>query len=487
MLTVKMFSFKIKSFKKSEKKILLGLLSILIILVTITFLTHRNSKRVIASAEMVDRSQEIKYHIEQVLGEIISIETAARGYVITGDAEYLKPNSDATADIYAHLWNLGIMVQDDSLLASRVEELSELTDEQIDMSRNIIFERASNGPDAAIEMIKTGEGKVLMDQIRTLTASLLQTEDQNLKEQKAESRNSIRNFNWSFDGLVLKIAISILTVFFVLRYYFRIRRKAEEELKENKELLQRIIDNTTAVIFIKDLEGRYMLINNRYEKLFNVTQEQVKGKTDYDLFPKEVADAVRLADLEVIRNNKLIEFEENVPNNGTMRNYISIKFPLHDEHNRPYAVCGMATDITERKEIENVLRSRNHEILDLFNNAPCGYHSIDKDGTIIEMNQTELTWLGYSRDEIVGRKNIRDIINFESTIVFNTLFPELVTGQVESIQGVQITLKRKNGTEFLAEVNAIAVYDEEGNFRHTRSSVFDVTHRRQADAIIFQN
>jgi PAS domain S-box-containing protein len=170
-----------------------------------------------------------------------------------------------------------------------------------------------------------------------------------------------------------------------------------------------------------------------------------------------------------------------------MRNYISIKFPLHDEHNRPYAVCGMATDITERKEIENLLRSRNREILDLFNNAPCGYHSIDKDGTIIEMNQTELTWLGYSRDEIVGRKNIRDIINFESTIIFNTLFPELITGQVETIQGVQITMKRKNGTEFLAEVNAIAVYDEEGNFRHTRSSVFDVTHRRQADAIIFQN
>jgi PAS domain S-box-containing protein len=482
-----MFSFKIKSFKKSEKKILIGLLSILIILVTITFLTHRNSKRVVASAEQVDRSQEIKYHIEQTLAEIISIETAARGYVITGDVEYLKPNGDATADIYAHLSNLRLMVQDDSLLASRVEELSDMIEEQIDISRNIIFARTSSGFDEAIKMVKTGEGKILMDQIRTLTVSLLKSEDQKLLEEKDESRSSIRNFNWSFDGLVLKIAISILTVFFVLRFYFRMRRNAEEQLKENKELLQRIIDNTTAVIFIKDLEGRYMLINSRYEKLFCVSQDQVKGKTDYDFFPKEIADAVRLADMEVIRNNKLIEFEENVPSEGMMRNYISIKFPLHDENNKPYAVCGMATDITERKEIENLLRLRNHEILDLFNNAPCGYHSINKDGTIIEMNQTELNWLGYSRDEIVNSKNVRDLINFESAIIFNTLFPEVIAGRTEAIHSIQITMKRKNGTEFPVELNVITVYDEDGNFHHARSSVFDVTHRRQADAIIFQN
>ncbi len=482
-----MFSFKIKSFKSSEKKILIGLLSILTILVAITFLTHRNSKRVIASAEMVDRSQEIKYHIEQVLAEITGIETGVRGYVITGDKEYLEPNSDATADIYAHLSNLGLLVQDDSLLASRVEDLAELADQQIDDSRNIIFARTSNGSADAMEMVKTGDGKVLMDQIRSLTTSMLLSEDLKLKEEKAESSSSIRNFNRSFDLLILKIAISVLTVFFVLRFYFRMRRTAEEQLKENKELLQRIIDNTTAVIFIKDLEGHYMLVNNRYEKLFCVSQEEVKGKTDYDFFPKEVADAVRLADLEVIRNNQLIEFEENIPSNGAMRNYISIKFPLHDEHNKPYAVCGMATDITERKEIENLLRLRNHEIMDLFNNAPCGYHSIDKDGTVIEMNQTELNWLGYSREEIVGRKNIRELINFESAIIFNTLFPELITGQAEAIHGVQVTMKRKNGTEFVVEVNAIAVYDEDGNFRHTRSSIFDVTHRKQAEAIIFQN
>src|SRR5258706_14246130 len=148
--------------------------------------------------------------------------------------------------------------------------------------------------------------------------------------------------------------------------------------------------------------------------------------------------------MEVIRNNKHIECHESVQSNGDMRNYISIKFPLHDEHNKPYAVCGMATDITERKEIENLLRLRNHEILDLFNNAPCGYHSINRDGTVIEMNQTELNWLGYSREEIIGIKNIRELINFESAIIFNTPFSELVFSQTESIPGLEATIQRKN-------------------------------------------
>src|SRR3990172_2580446 len=98
-----MFSFKIKSFKKSERKILIGLLSIFTILISITFLTHRNSKRVIASAEAVDRSQEIKYHFEQILALAADIEAGSRGYVITGDVKYLEPADNGINSIFIHL------------------------------------------------------------------------------------------------------------------------------------------------------------------------------------------------------------------------------------------------------------------------------------------------------------------------------------------------------------------------------------------------
>jgi PAS domain S-box-containing protein len=482
-----MFSFKIKSTKKSERKILIGLLSMLTILISITLLTHRNSRRVITSAEAVDHSQEIKYHFEQIIALASEIESGSRGYVITGDEKFLEHTSNGINSIYIHLDEIKSLTQNDKVLSERLHNLSSLISQRILVVNRAIDIRREEGLEKAIAFVSKGEGKNLMNKIMVMTNSIIADEDTKLAEERAVNKDHIFNFNTSFDLLVLKIGISIIIMFFILRYYFRVRRNAEEELKENKELLQRIVDNTTSVIFIKDIEGKYLLINSQYEKLFNITQEQIKGKTDYDMFPQDIADAVRLADMEVIRKNKLIEFEEDVPNNGAMRNYISVKFPLHDKNNEVYAVCGMATDITERKELERALRSQNHEILDLFNNAPCGYHSINKEGVVTEINQTELNWLGYEREEVVGKMSIRNLISLESLLIFETKFPKLLDGDDDAVRGLRIMMKRKNGTEFPVEVNAVAVFDADGNFMHTRSSIFDVTHRLQADAIIFQN
>ncbi|MBK5284821.1 MAG: CHASE3 domain-containing protein [Bacteroidia bacterium] len=300
-----MFSFKIKSFKKSERKILIGLLSILIILSTITFLTHRNSRRVITSAESVDLSQEIKYHFEQILALTTDIETGSQGYVITGDEKYLEIANAGISSIYIHLDEIKSLTLHDSDISGRLKNLTALINQRILIVQQAIEIRMNDGLDKAIAYVSKGEGKGVMNKIRVLTNSIIADEEVKLITERAENQNHIWNFNTSFDLLILKIAISVLTVFFVLRYYFKIRRNAEEELKENKELLQRIIDNTTSVIFIKDLEGRYLLINEQYERLFGITQEKIKGKTDYDLFPKDVADELRLADMEVIRNNKL--------------------------------------------------------------------------------------------------------------------------------------------------------------------------------------
>jgi PAS domain S-box-containing protein len=74
----------------------------------------------------------------------------------------------------------------------------------------------------------------------------------------------------------------------------------EEALRKNEERLQAILDNTTAFVYLKDTEGRYMLVNPRVEALFRMTKEQILGKTDYDLFPKETADVLRVNDRRVL-------------------------------------------------------------------------------------------------------------------------------------------------------------------------------------------
>lgn len=83
-------------------------------------------------------------------------------------------------------------------------------------------------------------------------------------------------------------------------------KRVEKDIRESEAQLQAILDNTTAVIYLKDLQGRYLLINRYYELLFHVTKEQIVGKTDYDLFPKEKADEYRANEQKYFPGNPLL-------------------------------------------------------------------------------------------------------------------------------------------------------------------------------------
>lgn len=123
------------------------------------------------------------------------------------------------------------------------------------------------------------------------------------------------------------------------------------------EHLQSLVDNTTTPIYVKDAAGRYLLINRQYELIFHVNREDFLGRTDVDLFSADVARALRENDLEVMRRDQPVEFEESAPHaDGSIHTYISVKFPLRDEHGRPEGICGISTDITLRQAAELQLR-----------------------------------------------------------------------------------------------------------------------------------
>jgi PAS domain S-box-containing protein len=140
------------------------------------------------------------------------------------------------------------------------------------------------------------------------------------------------------------------------------RKRSEEALRASEQRLLAIVDNTTAVIFIKDLELRYLLVNREYERLFDVRRDQIRGKTDFDIHPHEVAETLRANDRKVIEAGRPTQFEEVVPSDGSARHYVVVKFLLRDQVNEPYAVCGIGTDITALKQAQEALRSTEAEL-----------------------------------------------------------------------------------------------------------------------------
>jgi PAS domain S-box-containing protein len=134
------------------------------------------------------------------------------------------------------------------------------------------------------------------------------------------------------------------------------RRHSEEKQRLSEARLQAILDNSAAVIYLKDIQGRYLLVNCLFEALFHVKRKEVVGKSDHDLFPEEMANAFRVNDEKVIAGLAALKFEEVAPHDDGPHTYISVKFPLLDSTGTAYAVCGISTDISERKRGEEQLR-----------------------------------------------------------------------------------------------------------------------------------
>jgi PAS domain S-box-containing protein len=140
------------------------------------------------------------------------------------------------------------------------------------------------------------------------------------------------------------------------------RTEAEADARASKERLQAILDNTPAVIYIKDLEGRYLLANRRFLEIFHLRPEQVLGRTDHNVHPAEIAEAVRANDRAVVAAGAPVELDEQVLQDGRLHDYLSVKFPLHDDVGRIAAVCGISTDITERQKTRGELERRASEL-----------------------------------------------------------------------------------------------------------------------------
>ena len=184
-----------------------------------------------------------------------------------------------------------------------------------------------------------------------------------------------------------------------LRHLLRRNEDLLDAVKANESKLQAIVDNAPALIYIKDRAGKYLMVNNSYEHLVERPRDQIIGRYDYELFPEDIAKSTRDTDLEVLNNGRSLELDEQAPQSDGLHDFLSIKFPLRDGKGDVYGICGIASDITERRESERRLR-QSATVFDCTSEAIV---ITDVQGTVLNVNTAFTEILGYSREEAIGQ------------------------------------------------------------------------------------
>jgi PAS domain S-box-containing protein len=124
-------------------------------------------------------------------------------------------------------------------------------------------------------------------------------------------------------------------------------------LRESEERLQAILDNAPAAVYVKDRQGRWLIVNRRMEALFGRTRAELVGQSDEQVLTPEVVAVIHATDAQVLSRNEPLESEEELRLADGPHTYLSLKFPLRDAQGRPTGVCGISTDITERRRAQD--------------------------------------------------------------------------------------------------------------------------------------
>jgi PAS domain S-box-containing protein len=340
-----------------------------------------------ASAE---HAQDVRFETDRLLLLLRESETGQRGYLLTGDDDFLKPYDRAVQLAPISISHLRQLTSDNPNQQRRLDRLQPLTKKRLDILQHNITNRQIKGK-SSINVAAIITGKAVMEQIEKLAAAIIEEETEIYH---ARSDHGERQARFAIAALLLGLLLSTAAIMFMFHLMSReiarrrlaesemkdmnatleqkvaartmelqnetvIRREAEEKLQKSTTFQDAVIEHVPAGLFVKDAKEHRFVLQNRFNlELLGFERDEMIGKNDYDFFPKEQADGFIARDRKVLISRQVIVTPEEpiaTRYKGT-RLLRTTKVPVLDKNGEPLYLLGFCEDITERKAIEQQLR-----------------------------------------------------------------------------------------------------------------------------------
>lgn len=232
----------------------------------------------------------------------------------------------------------------------------------------------------------------------------------------------------------------------------RIEENHKELVSRHMEL-DSILRNIPSMVYIKGIDGKYLMANQRFRKAFSQI-DIASGRTVYDVLSREEADEFTRYDATVLETEKAISKRVNFTVNDEVQHFFMVKFPLFDTTNCAYAICTIATDLSEQEQAESVLNISKS----IFENTRESIVVMDSKRMIIDVNQSFERITGFSKEEAFG-KDLRfydagEASNIESRKMRKSLFDN-------GYWAGELVSQRRSGEEYFERVSINSIVNRE--------------------------
>ncbi len=257
------------------------------------------------------------------------------------------------------------------------------------------------------------------------------------------------------------------------------RRAAEDALRESEQKFRAFFESTEDAVYLKDLNGRYTLVNPAAAKIFGRNELDILFQVDADLFEAEDAAKIAAFDQMAMESGLRHNVESTLKIRGDERILLTTRMPYFSEHGGVIGVVGISRDITDQKRSELELREFERRYLALFESNNDGVLIMDMDGNILDISDGAVQMLGYTASEAMGM-NIDAFVPPTELTEQREKIALVVSGQRPPIY--ERLMRTKHGDVFQVEINVGPVFNDSGQPIYMQSLIRDISPRKQVEA-----